>query len=340
MTTIFISYSRKNEESINKLATDLEALGHSIWYDQSLDGGQNWWNKILQEIRNRDLFIFALSPDSSESDACRAEYKYAVSLNKSILPVKITEKVPVDAFPTSLSEIQFINYSESSYDSLLRLSRAIQLLPEPNSLPNPLPPEPQVPTSYLAKISARINTSYALNADDQKILFLELKEELENPDKIENNDAINFLHKFKNRPDTLYSIAKEIDELINKNNKKNLLNIRNKLLFIILPILILSIIVLKSILESGTPIVPAGAGAGVAGTGVAGTGVAGTGVAGTGVAAAVQFAEIISCNDDCIDLEPKDLVKIDCNLYADKCLEEAEKLYKFSAIYYDADFNR
>jgi hypothetical protein len=37
---IFFSYCRKNVDSVNKIAKDLEALGHGVWMDSFLTGAR------------------------------------------------------------------------------------------------------------------------------------------------------------------------------------------------------------------------------------------------------------------------------------------------------------
>ena len=49
MTNIFISYNRKAEAITKALADDFEDLGHTVWFDQEISGGQAWWDQILAE---------------------------------------------------------------------------------------------------------------------------------------------------------------------------------------------------------------------------------------------------------------------------------------------------
>nr|CAA6830278.1 MAG: Unknown protein [uncultured Thiotrichaceae bacterium] len=88
---IFISYSRKNLKEMEAIVSDVEALGHHVWFDRELSGGQNWWERILDNIRTTDLVIFILSKDSLNSTACQYEYKYAGSLKKPIIPLQINK---------------------------------------------------------------------------------------------------------------------------------------------------------------------------------------------------------------------------------------------------------
>jgi hypothetical protein len=40
MSKVFVSYNRKSEALARSLADDVEALGHTVWLDQDLTGGQ------------------------------------------------------------------------------------------------------------------------------------------------------------------------------------------------------------------------------------------------------------------------------------------------------------
>jgi hypothetical protein len=53
------------------LIADLQLLGHRLWYDQELTGGQSWWSHILEEVRTAEVFVFALTPESMATLACK-----------------------------------------------------------------------------------------------------------------------------------------------------------------------------------------------------------------------------------------------------------------------------
>ena len=90
MANIFISYNRQSETVVRTLSEDIEALGHTVWFDQELSGGKEWWDQILASVRDCDVFVFVLDPESLESKACKLEYGYAADLDKSILPVLVS----------------------------------------------------------------------------------------------------------------------------------------------------------------------------------------------------------------------------------------------------------
>ena len=65
MANIFLSYNRESQALIGGLVRDLEELDYSVWFDQNLNGGQAWWDKILLEILECDFFyLFSPRPPS------------------------------------------------------------------------------------------------------------------------------------------------------------------------------------------------------------------------------------------------------------------------------------
>ena len=110
MANVFISYNRQAEAITKALAANIQALGHTVWFDQGLTGGQAWWDEILSQIRGCDRFIFVLDPAALNSVACTREYGYAADLKKPILPVLISEGVSINLLPPALSQIEFVDY--------------------------------------------------------------------------------------------------------------------------------------------------------------------------------------------------------------------------------------
>ena len=76
----FVSYSRRDAKAVEALHADIELAGLSAWFDREVEGGQLWWDVILERIRSCEIFVVALSPDSLASKACQAELAYAVAL--------------------------------------------------------------------------------------------------------------------------------------------------------------------------------------------------------------------------------------------------------------------
>jgi hypothetical protein len=91
--TAFISYDRRDESSIVELHADVERVVPSAWLDRDIEGGQLWWEVILDRIRTCDLFIYTLSPDSLVSEACQAELSYALALERTAPQVLVRKSL-------------------------------------------------------------------------------------------------------------------------------------------------------------------------------------------------------------------------------------------------------
>ena len=153
MTSIFISYAHKDKRKIRKLASLLDDLVYEadVWYDRELTVGKpSWWKEILGEIRERDIFVFMLSPDSVASIYCLAEFEYALALNKPILPVMVKHA----AMPTA--ELSARQYADATNlrnpEAVTQIGRAYDFLRAgiatgDFAMPDPLPAPPPLPKS-------------------------------------------------------------------------------------------------------------------------------------------------------------------------------------------------
>ncbi len=172
MTSFFISYSRNIQDEVKALTQDLVDLGHDVWVDHKLTGGQTWWDEILKQIRACDVFIFAISPDTLNSEACKLEFAYAHSVNRPRLPVKLA-KVSDRLLPDNVAKLHHVDYVNADPTAVKALVKAISELPKAPDLPNPLPGEPDVPMSYLGRLRERIEKP-ELCKDEQNSIYAEL----------------------------------------------------------------------------------------------------------------------------------------------------------------------
>jgi parvulin-like peptidyl-prolyl isomerase len=213
MLNVFVSYSRENKLMAASLAEDIRELGHDAWFDQELTGGQAWWQEILATVRRCDVFVFVLTPESLNSVACMRECGYAAALRKPILPILISDQISTTLLPPQLAQIQIVDYRQPApRGAALRLARALAALPCAGPLADPLPPEPEVPTSYLGGLSEQISGPAVLSFDQQSGLLLDLKRGLGDPETTQ--DSRELLKRLRKRRDLLATIASEIDWLL------------------------------------------------------------------------------------------------------------------------------
>lgn len=212
MAAIFLSYSRHNEAAARSLGTDLGALGHTVWLDQELSGGQAWWDQILGQIRRCDVLVLALAPETLASTACTREYLYAVDLGKPVVPVVVADGLSTAILPPALSKVQFVAYQEQDRAAAIRLARAIAAAPPAGPLPDPLPAPPDVPISYLGHLTERIDSAATLSFDEQSALLVDLRRAT--LDSGTRADARTLLSRLRKRRDLFAAVADQIDEIL------------------------------------------------------------------------------------------------------------------------------
>jgi hypothetical protein len=163
---IFISYSRTDSQAVREVHSDLQQLGHAVWLDTAITGGQNWWDEVLRQIRNADVLVLAMSDESLRSRACRAEVQYALDLGKHLLPVIVNQNFSDSLVPVPIAETQRVNYASRDKTGLIEMLKALNSLPDSRTLPTLMPPEPPIPATYLNDL-ADLVTRPTLSAEEQ-----------------------------------------------------------------------------------------------------------------------------------------------------------------------------
>ena len=212
MKRVFVSYSRNNLDVVTQLIQDMQAVGVQAWHDQTLTGGQRWWDNILANIRDCDIFVFALSPQSWESEACRSELAYAAHFGKAVLPVLVADGINLNLLPPPINEIQVTDYRGRDKEAAFALLKSINTAPGAPPLPDPLPTPPPVPVSYLIGLMERINSAEPLSAQEQISLIFEL--EAGAREGRSTAEIRELLMSLKRRDDLLAKFSTKIDEAL------------------------------------------------------------------------------------------------------------------------------
>jgi hypothetical protein len=106
MPNIFVSYSHDDREQAELIIKLLQRFDedYDIWWDFQIRSGTNWRTTIENEIRNRDIFIFLMSPDSMASDYCHVELQIARDSKRFLLPVIIEQPIDDSKMPEDVAE--------------------------------------------------------------------------------------------------------------------------------------------------------------------------------------------------------------------------------------------
>jgi hypothetical protein len=207
---LFVSYTRVDRDIIGTLLADLRALGHVVWLDEELSGGQVWWDEILARIQQCDALLFMVSPASVESEACLLELQYAIALNRIVIPVNIVETSPM-TMPSALETHQVINYRSGDKSETMALARALTQTESDRPLPDPLPQPPSLPGSYFGSIRDQIKSRDPLGLDQQLGLIHRVRTRA---DEGATDDVVALLHGLRERDDLFATVATQIDALL------------------------------------------------------------------------------------------------------------------------------
>lgn len=207
---IFISYRSLDRETVRSLVHDLEDVGHEVWSDLNITGGQDWWERILEGVRDCDLFVFGLTPNWFTSDACIREFDYATLLNKNRLPVRLVN-MQIENIPPHIRRLQIVDYQPNTERAFRDLQRAINKMPPPPDLPNPLPQSPALPLEPLAHYDQQLR-KLKLERDAQSAMVFQLKQALRR--RQDADKARQLLENLRKHPDTSDTIASRIDHAL------------------------------------------------------------------------------------------------------------------------------
>jgi hypothetical protein len=180
-----------------------------LWFDESLAGGQAWWNVIVQEIGASDIVVAAVSPALLRSEACIIELDYARRLNKPLLPVVVAPLDPA-LLPPELASIQLVEFGEDQ-QSAFRLAAAVaDMLRRPASPPPADPQVPPPPMSYLTTLADRIRSDL-LGLDEQLALVARLERAVEKGEDLRTIGSL--VQSFAGREDLYHQVGMRLDRL-------------------------------------------------------------------------------------------------------------------------------
>jgi serine/threonine kinase PknH len=211
---LFISYSSQDRSTVDALTTALRRGQNQVWFDQELGGGDSWWAKILEQIRDCEVFVVALSSNWLQSKPSQAELRYAQALGRPILPVRIGDVDSMRVNP--LAALQIIDYREPTVDAGIQLVTAVHALrSKPVPLPDPLPEEPPVPFGYITRLGNQM-AEKELSPQQQLQLLVELRSgfDEDGDDPSARGDIAQLLRMLRLRHDVTYRTRSEIDNVL------------------------------------------------------------------------------------------------------------------------------
>jgi TIR domain/zinc-ribbon domain len=120
MGHIFISYSRRDKEFVDRMSQALELYGFPTWKDvKAITGGDVWKAAISKAVRECDAFLIVLSPQSTDSENVSKELAVATKHARRILPVMYQACRIPDKMEYDLAELQWADFAGPPFDEAL-----------------------------------------------------------------------------------------------------------------------------------------------------------------------------------------------------------------------------
>lgn len=92
MTHVFISYSHKDAEYIERLSVAIEGKGFTVWFDRDIGYGERWFPTIAQAIRDSAAVVVVMTPVAESSEWVEKEVLLALDHSKPIFPLLLDGK--------------------------------------------------------------------------------------------------------------------------------------------------------------------------------------------------------------------------------------------------------
>lgn len=124
---VFISYSSKDSETAERIATALRAVSHDVWFDNwEIHPGDGIVKKIEAGLVQKDTLVVLLSPNSVSSEWVQKELDTALMRQLSGQDVKI---IPVLVepceIPTALTDISYVDFTTDFQGAIIELMQAL-----------------------------------------------------------------------------------------------------------------------------------------------------------------------------------------------------------------------
>jgi TIR domain len=130
---IFITYSSKDQKVARTICTALENRGLACWISsRNVKPGQNYQEQIVRAIRSSRVMVLVFTANANNSNEIKKELALASQNNLVVIPVRIEDVVPNEAFAYEFATRQWIDLFEDWEKSMAELVELIAaILNEP-----------------------------------------------------------------------------------------------------------------------------------------------------------------------------------------------------------------
>jgi hypothetical protein len=123
---IFITYSSKDQKVARTICTALENRGLACWISsRNVKPGQNYQEQIVKAIRGARVMVLVFTANANNSNEIKKEFALASQNNLVVIPVRIEDVAPNEAFAYEFATRQWIDLFEDWEKSMAELVELI-----------------------------------------------------------------------------------------------------------------------------------------------------------------------------------------------------------------------
>jgi hypothetical protein len=123
---IFISHSSQDRRVAARICDALERLGLGCWLaSRDIDPGENFQEAIVQAIRSVRVMVLVFTGSANNSNEIKKEIALASQNGLPVIPLRVEDVVPSDAFLYELSTRQWVDAFDDWDRAMTRLAEQV-----------------------------------------------------------------------------------------------------------------------------------------------------------------------------------------------------------------------
>ena len=131
---VFLSYRRTDQALAQKLVQSLQAQGVKVWWDQMIEGGEDWREAIVENLTSARSLVILFSEECNTSKQLKKELSIADGLDKEVIPVLIENTKPKGHYLYELSARNWLRVHPNPEQKMGELAQRLSIeLRTPNT---------------------------------------------------------------------------------------------------------------------------------------------------------------------------------------------------------------
>ena len=88
---IFVSYNHDDSEKVFEIITAFHNRGYRLWHDEGIPVGDNFIKHLAKRVKECKVVFCFLSPAYIESQYCMRELNFALTYNRTFIPIMLED---------------------------------------------------------------------------------------------------------------------------------------------------------------------------------------------------------------------------------------------------------